>query len=406
MSQKQVQTVFLVIVIFAILTSAGVLLYRFPGSYEIIYGAVGAIFGACSLYVSAISYEVSQASQKDSGRSADATEESTEIARQAREDSKMSAKVALEALQLAREDQIHARERFRSERGPLLNVHKSEMYIPLTAPFVPQDAKDNNDRESKWDYSAIILSNDGAGAATSIDLSWDFINAEEYDGFGFYTSEIQRPYYTLRQFAFDGESFPKYGLELMFIRDDDLERFHVRGELGNVVRDDKKRGQVYRRLRTKKSMDPMRIGTLKNQQVSLFDLPWHYRVLVQQFFLERVMVPSVDSQLNDGVAEEAEGWKTPNPRLRIRIEYVDTVLDHMNDFKEAARVKEFEITCSENISLVRAPREGRPEDRTDYAIRCNFNIQTIYDRPLSVIQAEEASIEGEETDGSTGPIEG
>ncbi|KNH32459.1 hypothetical protein [Exiguobacterium acetylicum] len=402
LSPKQVQTVFLVIVIFAILTTAGVLLYRFPDKYEIIFATIGAIFGACSLYVSAISYEVARDAKEDSGRSADATVESTEIARKAREDSKISSEVAVEALQLARADQIHAWERFRSERGPLLNMHKQEMLIPLVAPFIPQGATIINDRESRWDYSSIILSNDGAGAATSIDLSWDFINAEEYGDFGFYTSEIQRTHYTLAQFASDGKLYPEYGLKLKYID----ERFHIQGELGNAVRDGRKRGRIHSRSRTKKSMDPMRVGTLKNQQVFFFDLPWHYRVLVQQFFLERVMVPSVDSQLNDGIAEEAEGWKTPNPRLRIRIDYVDTVLDHMNDFKEAARVKEFEITCSENISLVRAPKEDRPEDRTDYAIRCYLNIQTIYDRPLSEIQAEETSIEEEETNGSTGPTEG
>lgn len=403
MNQKQVQTVFLVIVIFAILTVAGVLLYRFPEKYEIIFATIGAIFGACSLYVSAMSYEVARDAKDDSGRSADATVESTEIARQAREDSRVSSEVAVEALQLARADQIYARERFRSERGPLLNMQKQEMLIPLVAPFIQQEARDLNNRESKWDYSAILLSNDGAGTATSIDLKWDFINAEEYDDFGFFTSEIQRSHYTVAQFASDGELYPEYGLELEYTSD---ERLRVQGELGNAVRVGRKRGRIDSRSRTKKSMNPIRVGTLKNQQVFLFDLPWHYRVLVQQFFLERVMVPSVDGQLNVGVAEEAEGWKTPNPCLRVRIEYVDAVLDHMNDFKEAARVKELEITCSENISLVRAPVEGRPEDRTDYAIRCYLNIQTIYDRPLSETQAEEASIEEDETDGSTGPTEG
>lgn len=78
----------------------------------------------------------------------------------------------------------------------------------------------------------------------------------------------------------------------------------------------------------------------------------------------------------------------------------------MNDFKEATRVKEFEITCSEIVDLIKTPEVGKPSHYTRFTMVCNFNIQTIFDRSLSEIHAEETLVEKYKTDRSTGPIEG
>ena len=52
---------------------------------------------------------------------------------------------------------------------------------------------------------------------------------------------------------------------------------------------------------------PIRMGTLKNGELSTFDLPWHYRVLAQQFFIERVLDPAEYTQLSGDVTEEIKG---------------------------------------------------------------------------------------------------
>lgn len=360
---------------------------------------------AIALYISMRAADISEAAQKDSSRSADATVRSTEIAQQARGDSKLSAEIARDALQLALQDSMQAKERFRSERGPLLNVHKSQMYIPLIEPFVPAKAFDADDNTSKWDYSTIFLSNEGAGAATTIDLSWNFVNAEEYDHFSFYTSEINRPTSLAKQFGIGHGIFPAFSLLTMFVELAGVRNLSIRGELGDVVREDKKRGKVYNRTTPVQSDRPFRVGALKNGEQFTFDLPWVYRVLAQQFFLERLMVLSEEKQLNEDSDADVEKWKTPNPRLRIRIEYVDAVLEHLNDFNESSRVKEVEITCSDNLHLVNTPTEGRPDHYSNHAMSCHFNIQTIFDRPKSALSIEETT-EEETVDGSTGTTEG
>ena len=95
-------------------------------------------------------------------------------------------------------------------------------------------------------------------------------------------------------------------------------------------------------------------------------------------------------------------WVTPNPRLRVRVTYTEDILEHMNDHAEARRVKEFEISCNEDVRVIRVKEE------TDFGPRfllCDFNIQTMFDLPLSALLIEE-SPEEETIDGSTGPTEG
>ncbi|WP_147269830.1 hypothetical protein [Exiguobacterium sp. RIT594] len=346
---------------------------------------------AIALYISMRAADISEAAQKDSSRSADATERSTEIAQQAREDSKLSAEIARDALQLALQDSMYARERFRSERGPILNLQKSQMCIPLIIPFIPSNSIDPDDHTSKWDYSTIILSNEGVGIATTVDLSWDFSNAEEYDRFSFYTSEIIKPSYTLQELSRVKDIFPAYGLEVKFVELDGIRSLAFQGTPGDVAREEK---LMFKRTRHAQSDGLSRVGALKNGEQITFDLPWTYLALAQQFFLERLMVMSEEKQLIEGSDSDVEKWKTPTPRLRIRIEYVDAILEHLNDFNGSSRVKEFEITCSDNVDLVYVGKEDRPDHYSELAMRCHFNIQTIFDRPLSTLSTGEETIDG------------
>lgn len=70
----------------------------------------------------------------------------------------------------------------------------------------------------------------------------------------------------------------------------------------------------------------------------------------------------------------------------------------MNNFEETRRVKEFEITCSDNVDFAREILEENDSRVGPMVLRCNFNIQTIYDRKLYVA-LDEGLIEEETTDG-------
>ncbi|QZY88557.1 hypothetical protein [Exiguobacterium acetylicum] len=202
-------------------------------------------------------------------------------------------------------------------------MQKQQMLIPLIVPFIIQRAKDIEDTASKWDYSTLFLSNDGAGVATTIDMSWYMINAHEYDGFQFHTDKIKIPSLNLYSPSFKREEYPVYGmrLELMYLnyKCDKFLRFQVtQGKLNSEQKI--KREGLTKEEREKKvkitggyrisnitSELPIRMGTLKNGELSTFDLPWHYRVLTQQFFIERVLDPAEYTQLSGDVTEEIKG---------------------------------------------------------------------------------------------------
>lgn len=75
----------------------------------------------------------------------------------------------------------------------------------------------------------------------------------------------------------------------------------------------------------------------------------------------------------------------------------------MNQFEEARRVKEFLITCSNNIKVVAEPNDT-PHDRTRKMLLCRYAIEALENVPLASYSSEQT---GEETrDGSTGPTKG
>lgn len=389
--EKRRKTILLVVVLLMIVTSLSALLYRYPGNYELIFGAVGAIFGAIALYISAISLETTQKAQSDSRRSADATEKSTEIAQHAREDSKMSASIANEALQLALEEAKQQKERYRVENSSLIKLHKGEMYVPLTPPFAPQDAYFREDAYSKKDYGTFFLSNSRFGTASTIDLYLNFINAYEFDDFVFNTNEIEEPESLFDQHQLHSGIFPQYKIGVTYFEDQGFPgKIYIGGE--DLTLKPGEKGRLVRRARKVATVKPRRVGTLTSNEVFLFDLPINYRTLAQQFFLERIMVRDEDA------------WITPNPRLRVRVEYTEEILEHMNDYEEARRVKEFEITCSDNVDLAREKSAKSGMRVGPIVLRCNFNTQVIYDRPLSAVIAEK-SMEEDTNDGSAGRTE-
>lgn len=83
-------------------------------------------------------------------------------------------------------------------------------------------------------------------------------------------------------------------------------------------------------------------------------------------------------------------WVTPNPRLRVSVTYTEEMLEHMNDREEARRLKVFEISCNDDVRVAMLEEETKFGRRF---LKCNFSIQTMFDRPLSAIMAEEMIVQ-------------
>lgn len=287
------------------------------------------------------------------------------------------------------EEAVRAKERYRVENSSLLKLQKGKMHIPLNFPFYKRYAFSNYDIYSNRNFDTIFLRNSGIGTASTIDVEVKFINDHEFNEFKFDThvdkdgNDRVEPARVKRSTL----EYPKYRLEPQYIVTN-----NARGKIRvNFAYFSTKHNKMVDGTLTflTNGLKPKRIGTQEKGDEFHILLPRIYRQLAHHFFLERNMI-------------DEEEWVTPNPRLRVRVTYTEDVLEHMNDLAEARRVKEFEISCNEDVRII-SLKEDTEFGR--HYLLCDFNIQTMFDRPLSALSIEE-SPEEETIDGSTGATEG
>lgn len=363
----------IIVLSFVIVLATVVLIAVFPSKFELIFGTGTFLFVSLGMFVSLQSLDTATGARVDSEKSADATVASAESARK--------------ALQLALEEAIRAKERYRVENSSLLKLHKGQIHLPLIEPYNRYYASDTEDIYSRQNYDFIFLRNSGVGTASTIDLDVNFINAHEFDGFEFNSEEPIAIRLREGHVQVKNIKFPLYEITTSYVVTEGapdkikVNGIYFREELGRKTK------RTLRRTFSVNWIKPKRIGSQEKSDEFPVRLPQSFCVLAQQFFLERKLV------------DNEEMWRTPNPRLRIRVTYTEEILEHMNDHEEARRVKEFEISCNDDVRFVSIEET----ERFGYiGISCDLNIQTIFDRPLAHLMAEEL-LEEEMTDGSTGP---
>lgn len=356
-----------------IVTSTAVLIGVFPDKFELVFGTGTFVFVSLGMFVSLQSLDTATGARSDSEKSANATVASAESANQ--------------ALKLAMEEAARAKERYRVENSSMLKLHKGKMQIPLLFPFMQPYPFFDTDIYSKQNFDTIFLRNAGVGTATRIDLYVEFINTHEFDGFKFDTNIDKNGIDRVKPARSFSWKYPQYRVETQHIVAKDssdkilVRYFYFSEEHEKTLRN--------RHTYTPRWIKSRRIGLQEKDDEFPVYIPIIYRMFAHHFFMERSMI-------------DEEAWVTPNPRLRISVTYTEDILEHMNDHEEARRVKEFEITCNDDVRIV----GGREETEFGrYFLACDFNIQTIFDRPLSTVLSEEAT-ERETVDGSNGTVEG
>lgn len=251
-----------------IVTATSVLISVFPNKFEFIFGTGTFVFVSLGMFVSLQSLDTATAARADSEKSADATVASAESAHK--------------ALQLAVEEAVRAKERYRVENSSLLKLHKAKIHLPLIAPFINYDWLDSSDVHSKNNYDSILLRNIGIDTASEIDVDVDFINAQEFHNFQFKMkrkSTVEKtpgshqifPQYEIKIRLGDTESFPN---QMFVMRDANLE------EQGKYAKKEK-------RLSTK-WYKPRRIGAQEKGDTFIIRLPASYRMLARQFFFRKI----------------------------------------------------------------------------------------------------------------------
>lgn len=363
-----------------IVISAAVLFGRYPSKSEIIYGGAGAAMAAIALYLSMHSLDVAESAQKDSSRSADAASDSV--------------KVAEDALEIAKSEADANAMRYRIEKGAFLALKKREFFVPL---FAPYSRKANFHTKESLDElhnpSAMLLENKGVGTATNISYSFHLLNADDYRNLKFESDDVADDSAINESFHHSyNRGFPKYSLKSNLYTDLKNERTGLQlmcTEIhGNFSEQTNPRNQKTFQKYVE-SPEPIQIGYLDNKEGKWIHLPLSFRVLSHQHFLEQRIL-------------KEEFWKTANPRLLLRVQYTDEISEHMNQFEEARRVKEFLITSSNNIKVVPEPASTTHE-RTGKMLLCQYVIKAIVNEPLSSYESEQTEVS---TEGSTGPTEG
>lgn len=357
-----------------IVTATAICIGLYPDKFELIFGTGTFIYVSLGMFVSLQSLDTATGARSDSEKSAEATVASAESANQ--------------ALKLAMEEAARAKERYRIENSSLLKLHKGKMHIPMIFPFHIRYAFSSDDIYSNHNFDTIFLRNSGIGTASTIDVEVKFINDHEFNEFKFDThidkdgnhrfepARVRPLPWSYPQYRFETQHFVKENSKRKIF----VEFTYFSTEQNKMVGSSRTYGSS--------GIKSNRIGTQEKGDEFPIRLPMFYRQLAHHFFMERKMI-----------AEEE--WITPNPRLRIRVTYTEDVLEHMNDHAEARRVKEFEISCNEDVRIINLKEET---DFGRHYLLCDFNIQTMFDRPLSALSIEE-SPEEETIDGSTGPAE-
>lgn len=372
---KRTRTVVLVVILLMIVISAFVLFIRYPSKFEIIYGGIGAMMAAIALYLSMHSLDVAESAQKDSSRSADAAKDSV--------------KIAEDALGIAKSEADANVIRYRIEKGSFLTLKKKNFFIAILAPYSSEARYDTTETlDAIHNPTVILLENKGMGTAANISYSFHLLNVEDYDDLTFESdhvilhSSIHGRYYG----PYPGR-FPKYTFEARLFSD-------LRRRLGLQLTFTEGRGNISEEAspgrknfssRLGESYEPIQIGYLDHKEKYWFYLPGIFNALSHQYFLEQRLV-------------REEFHKTPIPRLLLRVYYSEEISEHMNQFEEARRVKEFLITPSNNTKLV-PPPEDNPHDFKGLMLSCSYVIKPLGDVPLPSDESEQTEVS---TNGSTG----
>lgn len=306
-------------------------------------------------------------------------------AHDARSDSKRSSDTAYEAYQLALSEAERTRERYRSDKGSLLVIQKDEMYIPLFAPGSLDQVYVNDKVYPELNYDRMTLVNRGIGTAKNINFRVDFENAYEFDRYEYGTDDIESTT-NLSQQYFVENFFPTYWIRSKITppNADGILQINVQagddtGTYVPITPEQLTERQLSRALpnynKTRELIESKKLGTIRNVE-HVFYIPENYRLLAQHFFLEQVMELRSNNR------------KAPNPRLRIRIDYVEEALEQMNDNEESKRVKVFEITCSEVVTVIEKPVTPY-QSHTNFIMSCFYDVKMVYDLPLSQGQTRE-----------------
>lgn len=371
--------VFIVVLSFIIIIATGILLYMFPSHFELIFGSGTILFVSVGIYVSLQSLSTAKSAREDSQRSAASAEESVVVARDALEIAKTEAEANIL--------------RYRVEKGSFLTLKKRDFYVPLFGPL-SYNARfhKTEDLNARHNPSSFLLVNKGMGTATNVTFSFQLLNARDYHNLKFESDE-DADFSTLNESFYNSHhrGFPKYSLTSKIIthnpsRQDGLLLMCIdnHGKLAEELGPKEKRA-----IQRPVSTQSIHVGYLDNEEDVWIQLPEIFRVLSHQFFLEQSML-------------KEEHWKTNNPELLVRVEYTEEVSEHMNRFDEARRVKEFRITCSNNITVVHEPADS-PHFRTKKLLLCQYVIEALRDQPLTNGETADTEVT---TDGSVGSIEG
>lgn len=352
----------------AIIILTAVFLYIYPGNFEIIFGIGTVAFVSLGIFVNLQSLAVAQSAQENAQSSAESAQDSVDVAK--------------DALKIASDEAKANANRYRIEKGSFLTLKKKQFLVPLLPPYSNKARFHHTESlDAIHNPSAIFLVNSGAGTAANISYSFHLLNAtngaSDYDDFQFESEEVVEgsvinkniyfyrkitpPKYTLTTKAFVNDN-EKKGLFLSCTTD--------QGNLSQVSHFGRKQA-IQRYV---ESEEPIQLGYLDNKEGEWIHLPVLFRVLSQQYFLERKIL-------------KEEHWKTPRPDLLLRVYYTDEISEHMNQFEEARRVKEFLITCSNNIKVVSEPSDS-PHDRTGTMLMCRYVIETLGNEPLSNYSSE------------------
>lgn len=357
----------------AIIILTAVFLYMSPGNFEIIFGIGTVAFVSLGIFVNLQSLAVAKSAQENAQSSADSAQDSVDVAK--------------DALKIASDEAKANANRYRIEKGSFLTLKKKQFLVPLLPPYSNKARFHHTESlDAIHNPSAIFLVNSGAGTAANISYSFHFLNAtngaDDYDDFRFGSYDVADDSAISKSFYLSTHrGFPEYTLTTKAFVNDNGKK----GLLLTCATEQKRAIQ-----RFTESEEPIQVGYLDNKEGEWIHLPVLFRVLSQQYFLERKIL-------------KEEHWKISRPDLLLRVYYTDEISEHMNQFEEARRVKEFLITCSNNIKVVTEPSDS-PHDRTGTMLMCRYVIETLGNEPLSSYSSEQT--EEETIDGSTGTTEG
>ncbi|OAN10152.1 hypothetical protein [Exiguobacterium undae] len=363
-----------------IILSTASLLYVFPDKFEIIFGIGTVLFVSLGIFVNLKSLATAQSAREDSKSSAASAKDSV--------------RVAENALEIAKSEADANAMRYRIEKGSFLALKKKEFLVPLFAPHSYKARFHTTESlDALHNPGAMLLENKGMGTATNVSYSFHLLNADDYRNLKFESDNVADDSAINESFYHSyHRGFPKYTLYSKLYTDRKNERTGLlltcTEDQGNFSEQTSPRNKkAFQRYI--ESPEAIQIGYLDNKEGKWIHLPLSFRVLSHQYFLEQRIL-------------KEEFQKTASPQLLLRVYYTEEISEHMNQFEESRRVKEFLITSSNNIKVVPEPADTT-HDRTGKMLLCQYVIKALGNEPLSSYESEQTEVL---TDGSTGPTEG